>query len=61
MLIHVKHCKHMIHIKIVIKLKDLQILRNITEHQDIHNWNIYDTYKYICNENKTIRMTNDRK
>ncbi len=61
MLIHVKHFKDTIHIKIVIKLKYLHILRNGMERQDIQNWNIHDTYKYICNENKTIHMTNDRK
>ncbi len=51
----------MIHMKIVIKLKYLKILRNGMECQDIQNWNIHNTYKYICNENKTICMTNDGK
>ncbi len=61
MLSHVKYFKYTIHIKIVIKLKYLQILRNGTERQDIQNWNIHHTYKYVCNENKTIRMLNDGK
>ncbi len=61
MLTHVKYFKYTIHIKVVIKLKYLQILRNGTERQDIQNRNIHNTYKYVRNENKTICMINDRK